>query len=203
VGNTCGNTLTQTICSGSNPNGGNANGCNNWTNTGQVNGQNFPYPLEYVDMDENSVNTWSGNTASGSLACAQNNTSGLSTTYDADWQAMSIVPPSGTQPSTSYPNTGISAWLCEYPLGGSFGFNNAAAEGGLFFSYFTAQSQAGNSLSVNGVTGCASSPEDVEGGSVVIAGTSYNGEVAIGNDMIGSPLSSTSCNALGKIRLQQ
>jgi hypothetical protein len=210
-GQTCGNSLYQTICSGSNPAGGNANGCNNWSNTGQVNGQNFHYPLEYVDLDENSVNTWSGNTATGSLSCGMNNSTGLYTTYDAQWQTMSIVPSSGTQPSTNYPNTGISAWLCKYPLGGSFGFNNATAEGGLFFSNFTAQSQAGNSLWVNGVTSCASTPEDVEDGVVVINGVTYgpppatqNVIQAIENDMVGdSPSTALSCNALGLIRLQE
>lgn len=158
------------------------------------------YPLEYVDNDENSVNTWSGNTGLNSPTCANNQ---APTNYDSSWQAMSIIPSSGTQPSLNYPNTGMSAWLCEAPLGGNFAFNNATAEGGLFYQWFTAQSQAGGSLSVNGVTGCASSPEDVEGGVVVINGHSYNGEVAVGNDMVGLPIASTSCGALGAKRLAQ
>lgn len=121
----------------------------------------------------NNTNTESGNTASGSLACGMNNSSGLSTTYDAQWQAMSIIPSTGTQPSLSYPNTGISAWLCEYPPGPNVTFNNATAEGGLFFYQFTAQSQAGNSLWVNGVTNCTGTPEDVEGGVTVINTVTY------------------------------
>jgi hypothetical protein len=207
---TCGNYQTQLICSGSMVGGNNPNGCNNWTNTpDQTNGQNYPYPLEYVDNDEYSVNTWSGNTAQNSPGCGNNQ---LATTYDSSWQAMSIIPSSGPQPSFNYPDTGISAWLCEYPLGAGISFNNATAEGGLFFYNLTQQSQAGGSLWVNGVTSCKNSPEDIEDGIVVINTVTYGPPPtysqtviqAIENDMVGnSPSTALSCNALGLIRLQQ
>jgi nicotinamide mononucleotide (NMN) deamidase PncC len=94
----------------------------------------------------------------------------------------------------------MSAWACETS---NSSLNNSGAQGEEYYLNFTAQSQAGEFMSVNGVNGCDST-EDVEDGTVYI-GTQgpYSGLVAIENDMLGTPPanSSASCGALGAVRL--
>ncbi len=116
--------------------------------------------------DQNSVNVWSGNPSPASCG---NNSLQTSTGDNTKWANMSIVVGSyGTQlPSFNYPSTAMSAWLCGAVVSGLY--NNSAAEGQLFYEKFTGQSQAGGSLTVNGVT--CPTREDVENGSV----TNING----------------------------
>ena len=109
-----------------------------------------------------------------------------------------VVGSYGTQtPSFNYPNTAMSAWLCGAVVSGVY--NNSAAEGQLFYEKFTGQSQAGNSLTVNGVT--CPTREDVENGSVTnINGTYYpplDGYQALIDDMT---TGTGSCSAMGAIR---
>jgi hypothetical protein len=186
----CGDSNATQICTSTiNGQPNNQTGCNNWTVT-------TAYSLEYVGGDENFVNLWSGNP---SPSCGNNVTP---TTYGPTWAAMSIVGgSSGTQTASfNYPNTGMSAWACETS---NSSLNNSGAQGEEYYLNFTAQSQAGEFMSVNGVNGCDST-EDVEDGTVYI-GTQgpYSGLVAIENDMLGTPPanSSASCGALGAVRL--
>ena len=66
---------------------------------------------------------------------------------------MSIVvgTAQGYSPSFSYPHTQMSAWLCQSLSNPGAVQNNSTPEGGLYYAQFTQQSQAGGSLSVNGV----------------------------------------------------
>ncbi len=131
--------------------------------------------LEYVNGNEDSVNMWSGNTGP---ACGGQTT----TTYNTSWLKMSVVDfTSSQQPTFNYPNTAMSAWLCEFTDSG-VPENNSSPQGQLFYQQFTSQSQAGNSLTVNAVTNCPS----VEG---ALSGTppAYTGQTvgykAVLNDM--------------------
>jgi hypothetical protein len=82
---------------------------------------------------------------------------------------MSVLYTGGTQqPSFNYANTAISAWLCE-TVNPGVQANNAASQGQLYWAQFTSTSQAGNSLSVNAVTGCPTT-EDVLDGTVAATG---------------------------------
>lgn len=144
-------------------------GCVGWTSQP-------PYHLEYVQGAQNSVNAWSGNTGP---ACGDNRPN-VTTTYNAQWLQMSILsnPPGSQFPVLSYPNTTMSAWLCEtatVPL------NNSMAEGQLFYEQFTNQSQVGGSLTVNAVINCPGNPENVDQGTV--AATQQEGITAIELDM--------------------
>jgi hypothetical protein len=172
-------------------------GCNNWASPPN-------YPLEYMFGDQNSVNEWSG---APSPSCANNSTY-TGAAQDTLWANMSVVVgSSGTQqPSFNYPVTAMSAWLCESTVSPVM-WNNSAAQGELYYAKFTAQSQAGNSISVNGVTGCLQSPEDVEEGTVNIGTPAqpFSGLQAIENDMLGAQPANpaASCNAMGLARLAQ
>jgi hypothetical protein len=153
-------------------------GCTGWT-------PQPSYHLEYLQNAQDSVNSWSGNTTPA--ACANNRPNGT-TTYNTNWLQMSIVDFTETQqPSFSYTNTAMSAWLCETTAIG-IAPNNSAPEGQLFYEQFTNQSQAGGFLSVNAITGCPNNPENVDAG--FVAGTQETGMAAIENDMITAP---TSC----------
>jgi hypothetical protein len=162
------------------------------------------YSLEYVTQDAGNVNLWSGNTGP---ACA--NGQGNTTTYNKSWYSMSIL--SVNQPvsgSFNYPHTQMSAWLCQSVSKAGASLNNSTAQGGEYYAEFTQQSQAGGSLSVNGVV-CTTS-EDIEEGTTVYNGANYNGQScvlqngqqvcnnawqALINDMIQNP--STACSAGG------
>jgi hypothetical protein len=139
----CSNGQSTQICTGA-QNG--ANGCNNWNVSTQ-------YPLEYLNGDQNSVNQWTGNP---SPSCG-NNMTATGTGQNLAWQQMSIVytPTSGQLPSYNYPLTGMSAWLCETS---DVGLNNSGAQGEEYYFNFTAQSQAGGFLSVNGSTAVKAAP---------------------------------------------
>jgi hypothetical protein len=168
------------------------------------------YSLEYVGGDASSVNLWSGNNTPN--ACA-NNTVGGTTTFNTQWQQMSIVGGTaqggGPGPSTNYPDTAISAWLCENVTDKNATLNNSMSQGELFYAQFKMPSQIWNGqLSVNGVF-CPTT-EDVENGTTVYNGTTYNCQdgqspancayAALEADMT---TGSASCNALGLIRQQQ
>ena len=137
-------------------------GCSGWFMVQDPPG----YSLEYTSPAKSQITEWSGATGP---ACANNHV-GQQTTFDASWQQMSIVyfPASGSQPSFNYPKTAMSAWLCETTDIG-VAVNNAVPEGQLFFQQFTSVSQAGNSLSVNAVTGCPTT-EGVDNGTVASTG---------------------------------
>jgi hypothetical protein len=186
----CGDSNATQICTATiNGQQNEQTGCNNWN-------VSTAYSLEYVDGDQSNVNYWSGGP---NPSCANN---AVATNYGPTWAAMSIVDgSSGTQtPSFNYPNTGMSAWLCETS---QVGLNNSGSQGEEFYLKFTAQSQAGGYMSVNGVNGCVSSPEDVEDGTVYIAGQGpYSGLTAIENDMIGNAPANpaASCGILGIAR---
>jgi len=131
--------------------------------------------LEYATGYKTFVNSWSGNNTA--YACANNN---HATTYDNSWFQMSILYDQGTQqPSFNYPSTTISAWLCATTAPGVV-VNNAGSQGQLYWAKFTNMSQAGGSLSVNGVVGCPTS-EGVLGGTV--AATGHPGSVDVLADM--------------------
>src|ERR1700683_45180 len=87
--------------------GGSQMGCNaaSWTQSPAIDASD-----EYVGGEAPSVNLWSGATGT---ACA-NNTVGGTTTFNSQWQQMSIVGGSaqGGGPGTSinYPKPAIFAW---------------------------------------------------------------------------------------------
>jgi hypothetical protein len=121
------------------------------------------WPLEYVLGAQHGVNEWSGATGP---ACGNNHTQ---TTYNTKWLQMSVVDTTSTQqPSFNYPNTALSAWTCENTAPG-VAQNNSAPQGQIFYQQFTSQSQAGNSLSVNAITGCPNT-EGVDNGTVAATG---------------------------------
>ena len=149
-------------------------GCNNWPPTNPTS-----YSLEYVDMphqdDASSVNQWSGNAhANPNAPCGGSNP----TSYSSQWANMSIYATgqmvSGYSPSFNYPNTAMSAWLCQSVTDRNATLNNSMSEGGLYYAQFTQQSQGGGSISVNAVV-CPTT-EDVEEGTTVYAGVNYNGQ---------------------------
>jgi hypothetical protein len=156
------------ICSGTQV------GCSGWQPT-----EPPGYHLEYVQGAQDSVNSWSGNTSSP--ACGDNRPN-ITTTYDTTWAKMSIVDFTETQqPSFNYPNTAMSAWLCESTADGVTP-NNSAPQGELFYLQFTSLSQLpANAYTVNAVINCPDNPENVDGGTV--AATNQNGMAAIVADM--------------------
>jgi hypothetical protein len=175
--------------------GGSQIGCNaaSWTQSPAID-----YSDEYVGGDATSVNLWSGATGP---ACA-NNTVGGTTTFNSQWQQMSIVGGSaqggGPGPSINYPNTAISAWLCENVTDLNVSLNNSMSQGELFYAQFTPTSGEVENLSVNGVF-CPTT-EDVEDGTTVYNGNSYNNMnayAALEADMTTGP---ASCSALGTLR---
>lgn len=140
--------------------------------------------LEYTNGYKSEVNNWSGATGP---ACA-NNMPNQATTYDSQWFQMSVLYNGGTQqPSFNYTNTAISAWLCE-TVNPGVQVNNAASQGQLYWAQFTSTSQAGNSLSVNAVTGCPSTEDVLDG---TVAETGRLGSVDILTDMTSG---TTSCS---------
>jgi hypothetical protein len=146
-------------------------GCLGW------NSNNPNYNLEYIGHYKNDVQAWSGATGP---ACANNMNT---TTFDTQWLQMSIVDfTSQQQPSFTYPQTAMSAWLCQSVAQGVVP-NNAAPEGELFYLNFSSLSQfGGNAYGVNAVNVCPTQ----EG---VSSGTAWNGQtgqVAIFNDMTDS-----------------
>jgi len=142
----------------------------------------FDYSLEYINAphqdDASSVNQWTGNAAANpTQPCGGSNPTNLN--YTTPWTNMSIYATgqvvSGYTPSFNYPSTAMSAWLCQSLSNPGAVFNNSMAEGGLYYAQFTQQSQAANSLSVNGVV-CPTT-EDIEEGTTVYGGVSYNGQM--------------------------
>ena len=199
----CSNGQGQYICApGPNGQGSAAQyGCMNWAAYGQG---ALDYALEYVGGDASNTNLWSGNTAPNSPACGNQYTtqSLCQTSYGANWANMSIAAAgqtvSGYSPNFSYPHTGMSGWLCETVNSGAY--NNSMSQGEIYYLNFTMESQAGNSLSVNGITGCPSTENVEQGafGSSFPEGTSYE---AVEQDMAGTPknpLSSTACASFAR-----
>lgn len=171
-------------------------GCNTVT-WPTVNGNPIQYSLEYITQDAGNVNLWTGNPGP---ACA--NGSGTQTTYNQPWCEMSVLGSRqncGSQPvapSFNYPNTMMSAWLCQSAKTGPL--NNSTAQGQEFFANFLQQSQAGNQMSLNGVV-CRTS-EDIEEGTTTYNGKTYDGQSgrplayqALIDDMINR--SATACAA--------
>jgi hypothetical protein len=172
-------------------------GCNTAT-WPLVNGQTQQFSLEYVPQNASDVNLWTGNTGP---ACA--NGQGITTTYNQSWYGMSIL--SGNQPvhqNFNYLNTKMSAWLCQTVSKSGASLNNSTAQGGEYYAEFTAQSQAGGKMSLNGVV-CTTS-EDIEEGTTFYNNTNYNGQncdpqthicntawQALRDDMINNP--TTAC----------
>ncbi len=154
-----------------------------------VNGQAQQFSLEYVPQNASDVNLWTGNTGP---TCA--NGQGITTTYNQSWYGMSIL--SGNQPvqqNFNYPNTKMSAWLCQAVSKSGASLNNTTAQGGEYYAEFTQQSQAGNQMSVNGVV-CTTS-EDIEEGTTFYHNTNYNNKnayQALIDDMIN--ISGRACN---------
>lgn len=136
--------------------------------------------LEYVDPYNGYVENWTGGTAvTGMAQCANNS---QQTTYDTTWYKMSIVDTSETQqPSFNYPNTAMSAWLCETYVPGVVP-DNVGAQGELFYLQFTSSSQAANSLTVNALTSCPSA-ENIESGVPPTYTGQSTGQAAIIQDM--------------------
>ena len=136
------------------------------TGTGQVGCVGWPAEdppgseLEYLSDHRGQINTWSGATGP---SCANNSLNGT-TTYNQSWLNMSILAPpiNGQQASFNYPNTALSAWLCQTTAPGT-PMNNTGAQGELFWDQFTNLSQAGNSLTVNAVSSCPSAEDAISG----------------------------------------
>lgn len=136
--------------------------------------------LEYVLGSQHGVNEWSGATGP---ACGNNHTQ---TTYNTNWLQMSVVDTTSTQqPSFNYPNTAMSAWTCENTAPG-VPQNNSASQGQIFYQQFTSQSQAGNSLSVNAITGCQNA-EGVDNGTVAATGHKPASDAILADMTTGSP----------------
>jgi len=196
------------------PPGSTQPGCNSWPGGGT---NVFDYSLEYINPDYKAIEKWSG---TPTPACASSsNTATTTASEKALWQQMSIVDFTTTtqQPSFNYPNTGMSAWLCQSVTGVVNGqpvpMNNSAPQGELFYLQFTSASQAANFLSVNGVSACPNAPENVESGVVTVGSETFGpppaysqpASQALINDMLGqgTAQSGGSCAALGAARAQQ
>lgn len=179
-GGQCTNGQYTQICTGS----PSQYGCNNWLTHPVEN-----YSLEYVGGDGSSVNQWSGNAGIvNSAACANNNST---TGFNSQWASMSIVVGSSPNASAtfSYPNTAMSAWLCSSVSNPGATLNNSMSQAEIFYQQFTQASQAGGTLSVNGVSSCPTT-ENVEFGTVIVNGTTFGGDayVALEQDMAGPTL---------------
>jgi hypothetical protein len=160
-------------------------GCTGWTTP---NG----FSPEYLPSYASNVQMWSGGTGP---ACA--NRHALATTFNTEWAAMSIVDAAGPDgnPSFSYPNTNMAAWLCETdavdPL------NNSASQGELFYLNFTSSSQLGGFYTIDAVTGC-SGDEGVGDGSPQGSFSGFaNGTDAIQYDL-SNPSSAARCQHIVK-----
>lgn len=156
--------------------GQNQAGCEGWTVR-----QNPPgYSLEYVPVDANYVEEWTGGSNITGPACG--NSSRQKTTYNQQWLQQSAVDfTSAQQPSFNYPNTAMSGWLCESFKPGILR-TNVETQGELFFLQFTSAKQAGNSLTVNAVSGCPGA-EGVDAGIPPAYTNMKTGQQAIINDM--------------------
>lgn len=129
-----------------------------------------------------AIDGWTGISTTNPNACT------AGTGYSSNWTNMSIIYSPGA-PTFSYPQTGMSGWLCSnqgvvtcgpngcVPCTGNDCQNNSAIEGQFFYSKVTSP------LTVYRVDGC-NGPEGVDVGTV--PGLSETGLVAIQNDMVGN-----------------
>jgi hypothetical protein len=151
-------------------------GCEGWTTHQTPPG----YSLEYVPVDANLVEEWTGGTTVTGPACGNNS---QQTTYNQQWLQQSAVDfTSPQQPSFNYPHTALSGWLCESFKPGIIR-TNVETQGELFYLQFASPQQAGNSLTINAISGCPGA-EGVDAGVPPSYTHVKTGQQAIINDMI-------------------
>jgi hypothetical protein len=154
-------------------------------------GTDAPWTLAptYLGNDVNYINAWT-------------NSSTCTTGSNSSWLAQSIVDQgAGAAPTFNYPATAMSGWLCrnvnnQLPncSGSNYNYNlcpnNSSSQGQIFYANITNNNSPPfyNIYSVDGCNG----PEGVPQGTVSALATAYQGQapagqVAVENDMAGSP----------------